>query len=82
MMRASADCTAWWNMTSTADLQKIANAEDFSWIKVRRYVKNESKSAEDQLADFEQHHLKEMTFLLNKCREFAQKLLDHRDHEE
>lgn len=67
---------------STADLEKIANPEDFSWIKVRRYSKDNSKSAEEQLAELEQHHLKETTFLLNKCRELANELLNHRSRTE
>jgi hypothetical protein len=60
----------------TNELQKIANPDDFSWIKVQRYAKDDTKSAEEQLGELERHHLKETTFLLNKCRELAQQLLD------
>jgi hypothetical protein len=68
-------------MTSAAELL-ISNAEDFSWVRVKRFVKDEAKSAEDQLAELEQHHLKETTFLLSKYRELAKELLNQTSRKE
>jgi hypothetical protein len=66
----------------TDDLEKIADPKDLSWIKVRRYCRDDSKSAQDQLVELEQHHLKETTFLLNKCRELAKELLNQSGRKE
>ena len=38
--------------------------EDYSWIKVKKYVMDESKSWEERYKELESHHVKEVTFLL------------------
>lgn len=57
------------------ELQKIANPEDFSWVKVKRHIDDDTKSHQSRLYTLQDHHVKETTFLLNKCRELAEELL-------
>lgn len=57
-------------------LAKIVNPEDFSWIKVKKYEDDVTKSDLERLEALKEHHIKETTFLLNKCRELALALLD------
>lgn len=47
---------------------------DYKWIKVKRYIKDESLSVEEQLKILEDHHIKETAFLINKVKELAKKI--------
>jgi len=53
------------------DLSRIADPNDFSWIKVKRHIDDDSKSFQERLMILQEHHVKETEFLLNKCRELA-----------
>jgi len=53
------------------EIVKIADPNDFSWIKVKKHVDDESKTFQERLYILEEHHVKETEFLLNKCRELA-----------
>ncbi len=44
---------------------------NYRWIKVPKGKMSSKASMEQQLADLEQHHIEETTFLINKVREFA-----------
>ena len=46
----------------------------YSWIKVKRYVMDESLTWEQRYRQLEQHHLEETTFLIDKVRELASRL--------
>lgn len=48
--------------------------DGYSWIKVRRYVMDESISWEARYRQLEQHHVEETSFLIDKVRELAAKL--------
>jgi hypothetical protein len=45
--------------------------EGFGWIKVPRYVMDESKSWQERYRELEHHHIQETTFLIAKVRELA-----------
>ena len=52
-----------------------ANTYDgYGWIKVPRYVMDETKSWEDRYRQLEAHHIQETTFLIEKVRELAAEL--------
>lgn len=53
--------------------------DGFRWIKVPKYVVDESKSWEDRYKDLEEHHIRETTFLIDKVRELAAKLAEQND---
>ena len=46
----------------------------YRWIKVKRYVMDESLTWEQRYRQLEQHHLEETTFLIDKVRELASRL--------
>ena len=48
--------------------------EGYGWIKVPKYVMDESKTWEGRYKDLERHHIQETTFLINKVRELANAL--------
>ncbi|OAI53307.1 hypothetical protein AYO47_05060 [Planctomyces sp. SCGC AG-212-M04] len=48
------------------------------WIKVPRYVMDESKTWEERYRQLEEHHVRETTFLIEKVRELAAKLLEQK----
>jgi hypothetical protein len=45
--------------------------DGYGWIKVPRYVMDETKSWEERYRELEQHHIQETTFLIGKVRELA-----------
>jgi hypothetical protein len=45
--------------------------EGFGWIKVPRYVMDQSKCWEERYRELEQHHIQETKFLIAKVRELA-----------
>lgn len=47
---------------------------DYKWIKVKRYVMDESKSWENRYKDLDEHHIKETTFLISEIRKLADTL--------
>jgi hypothetical protein len=51
------------------DLEKKEILESYKWIKVKKYVDNESLSWEERYRKLEEHHIEETTFLINKIRE-------------
>lgn len=65
------------------DLLKIKDPNNFSWIKVKKY----DEKQEESLIDFghyneafeilKEHHKKETNFLISKCREMADKLMNY-----
>ena len=54
---------------------RIADPKDFGWIKVKRHVDDPNANLEERLAVLQEHHVKETTFLLEKCRTLAELLL-------
>lgn len=66
------------------DLEKII--EDYSWIKVKKFIDFASSSSDWDSSNDRQHYLKlmehherETEFLINKCRELAKELLEKGD---
>lgn len=57
----------------------VESYDGFGWIKVKRYVMDESKSWEERYKHLESHHEKEMLFLINKVRELARRLEEAED---
>ena len=50
--------------------------EGYGWIKVPRYVMDESKTWEERYRLFEHHHIQETTFLIEKVRELAAEIAE------
>lgn len=48
--------------------------EGYKWIKVKRYVMDESLSWEERYMQLEAHHEKETSFLIEKIREIVKEL--------
>ena len=61
------------------DLDKILNDEDFTWIKVKRFVDDSNLPLEERFHLLEKHHLNETKFLINKCRDLARTLKTFKD---
>ena len=55
--------------------------EGHRWIKVPRYVMDESKTWEERYRQLEEHHVRETTFLIEKVRELAAELARQRNGE-
>jgi len=51
----------------------MKRADDYTWIKVKRYQMDPNKSWEERYRELEQHHEQETTFLINKIRELEGK---------
>jgi hypothetical protein len=56
--------------------------EGYSWIKVKRYKMDESKTWEERYKDLDAHHIEETTFLINKVRELAQQMQDQKEQQQ
>ena len=54
----------------------IENYDGFAWIKVPRYVMDESKSWPERYQALERHYIEETTFLIAKVRELAAALAE------
>ena len=54
---------------STEEKQEILDT--YKWIKVKKYVDDETLSYEERYRRLEQHHIEETTFLINKIREIV-----------
>ena len=50
----------------------------FSWIKVKKFDAGQYDNCVDGLDALEDHHEKETTFLIQKCRELAMELLSEK----
>jgi hypothetical protein len=55
---------------------KNMNYNGYSWIKVKKYVMDESKTWEDRYKELEKHHIEETTFLIEEVRKLAGLLPD------
>lgn len=55
--------------------------EGYSWIKVKRYKMDESKTWEERYKDLDAHHIEETTFLINKVRELDQQMQDQKEQQ-
>jgi mRNA-degrading endonuclease YafQ of YafQ-DinJ toxin-antitoxin module len=60
---------------SKEELQEIINT--YKWIKVDTHVYYEDNGLEGNYEDLKEHHVKETTFLIEKCRELATELLKY-----
>ena len=45
--------------------------ETYKWVKVKRYVDDETLSWEDRYGRLDKHHIDETTFLIDKVRELV-----------
>ena len=45
--------------------------DTYKWIKVKKYVDDDTLSYEERYQRLEQHHIEETTFLINKIREIV-----------
>lgn len=54
--------------------------KDYSWIKVKKWKDDLSKSYEERLALLEKHHIEETNWLLNEIKSLANKI-DEKDKE-
>jgi hypothetical protein len=50
----------------------------YGWIKVKKWVDDQSKPLLERFAALETHHVEEATFLVDKVRELA-KIIDEKD---
>ncbi|WP_442266645.1 hypothetical protein ACSIGC_02825 [Tenacibaculum sp. ZS6-P6] len=48
--------------------------ETYKWIKVKKYVDDQSLSREERYKRLEKHHLEETNFLIDKIREVVKEL--------
>jgi len=59
-------------MMDETEKQEILNT--YKWIKVPRYIDDESLPLEERLKRLEEHHIKETTFLIEKIRELVRSI--------
>lgn len=52
-------------------MSRAAEYEGYKWVKVKRYVMDESLSWEERYKKLEEHHIKETTFLVDEVRKLA-----------
>lgn len=52
----------------------INRYDGYGWIKVPKYIMDESKPWEQRYRELDQHHVRETTFLIEKVRELAAEL--------
>jgi len=53
------------------EVEKHEMLNSYKWIKVPKYVDDESLSLEKRLKHLQDHHIKETTFLIEKIRELV-----------
>lgn len=53
------------------EVEKHEILNSYKWIKVPKYVDDESLSLEERLKHLQDHHIKETTFLIEKIRELV-----------
>ncbi len=56
------------------ELEKKIILETYKWIKVKRYIDDDSLSWQERYESLEKHHLEETNFLINKIREIVKEL--------
>ncbi len=56
------------------ELEKKIILETYKWIKVKRYIDDDSLSWQERYKSLEKHHLEETNFLINKIREIVKEL--------
>ena len=56
--------------------------DGYGWIKVKKYVMDDSKSWPERYAQLEAHHKEETAFLIDKVRELAKQVEGLRHHAE
>lgn len=49
--------------------------ETYKWIKVKRYISDETKSWSERYRDLEVHHLQETNFLIDKIRQIVSEII-------
>ncbi len=59
---------------SEKELQEIIDS--YTWIKVKQFHGEHYEDCKDAYDDLTVHHQKETEFLIEKCRELAQELID------
>lgn len=52
----------------------MSKYDGYGWIKVKRYVMDESLSWEERYQQLDQHHITETTFLIEEVRKLAKQL--------
>lgn len=62
---------------SNEELQEILTT--YKWITIKRYNPMDYDNCVDALVGLEEHHISETEFLINKCRELAQELLNEKN---
>lgn len=58
------------------ELQQIADQSNFTWIKVRKFNNEDYATDVEELMSLKIHHKTETTFLINKCRELAARIIE------
>lgn len=53
------------------EIERQEILDSYKWIKVPRYIDDESLSFEERLKRLQEHHIKETTFLIEKVRELV-----------
>jgi hypothetical protein len=53
------------------EAEKTEILTSYKWIKVRKYVDDESLEMEERFKKLQQHHIEETTFLIDKIRELV-----------
>ena len=53
--------------------------EGYSWIKVKRYSMDATKSWEERYRELDAHHIAETTFLIEKVRELASRIQNYEE---
>ncbi len=56
------------------EIEKTTILETYKWIKVKRYIDDDSLSWEERYKRLDSHHIEETTFLINKIREIVKEL--------
>jgi len=51
------------------EAEKAEILNTYKWIKVRKYVDDESLSIEERFKKLQEHHIEETSFLINKIRD-------------
>lgn len=59
-------------MMDETEKQEILNS--YKWIKMPKYIDDESLSFEERFKRLQEHHVKETTFLIDKIREIIKKI--------
>ena len=66
------------------EIEDIANHDTYSWVKIKKGPTFKAETEEDvnwksEYLELCSHHMTETNFLINKCRELAQNLIDQEE---